>query len=95
MRNIVIQAIVFLVCFFGGIFVINLCMNSNAGDYTSEMDQATLPLVYTRVEGEKINCLRGYTSDIDASLLRDSVTPLEGTETVKLLIDTDEQEISD
>lgn len=95
MRNIVIQTIVFLVCFFGGIFVINLCMNSNAGDYTSEMDQATLPLVYTRVEGEKINCLRGYTSDIDASLLRDSVTPLEGTETVKLLIDTDEQEISD
>lgn len=93
MRNIVIRIIVFVLCFFGGIFVINLFMGSNAGDDTSEMDQATLPLVYTNVEGQKINCLHGYTSSVDASLLRDSVTPMEGEEKVKLVIDADQYHI--
>lgn len=89
MRNKIIQAIVFLLCFFVGVIGINYIMGSNAGDYSLEMDKATLPLIYTKVEGQRMNCLHGYTSEVDASLLRDSLTPLEEGEDISLVIDND------
>ncbi len=89
MRNRVIQIIVFIVCFIGGVIGINYVMGTNAGDNTLSMDQATLPLVYTKVASENVNCLHGYTSDIDAALLRDTLTPLEEGEPISLLIEND------
>lgn len=94
MRNKIIQVIVFLLCFLIGVIGINYIMGSNAGDYSLEMDKATLPLIYTRVEGQNLNCLHGYTSDVDASLLRDSLTPLEEGEDISLVIDNDDYEVS-
>ncbi|MCR4716159.1 MAG: hypothetical protein K5656_03170 [Lachnospiraceae bacterium] len=69
--------------------MINRLVGGNSGDYSMEMDPATLPVIYTRVADMDINMMHGYVSDIDASLLRDSVTPLVDGEIV-LVVDSNQ-----
>ncbi len=94
MRNVIIKIVLFVLCFFGGVWGMNIILGGDAGDYSTEMDQATLPLVYTNVKGNKINCMHGYTSEVDASLLHDSVTPMEGIRQVKLIINPNRYDVS-
>lgn len=66
---------------FGVIFIISLVLwnymlvgRNNHG--VRETTQATLPLLTLTVDGQEINQLHGYQGEVDASLLRDSVTPI-------------------
>lgn len=87
MRHVIARIALFILTFAGGVFLFNTLLSRGAGDTTYEMSSATLPLIYTRVDGENVNCMHGYTTDIDAALLKDSVTPMDGTDTVNLYID--------
>ena len=67
---------------FGVIFIVSLVLwnyflvgKNNQG--VRETAQATLPMLTIETDGEKINQLHGYSSDIDASMLRDSLTPID------------------
>ncbi len=66
---------------FGIIFMISLVLwnymlvgRNNHG--VRETTQATLPMLTLTVDGQEINQMHGYQGKVDASLLRDSVTPL-------------------
>lgn len=93
MRRVIGHIVLFIVALIAGIYGINHFMGSDAGDVTSKMDQATLPVIYTNVQGYKTNEMHGYISDIDMSLLRESVVPLEGSSEVSLLVKSDEYEV--
>lgn len=87
MRVKIISVLLFLLCFAGAVLAFDYVLVSDAGDNTSEMDSATFPLVYAVVNDMKINCMHGYVGDVDASLIRDTITPIEESEKVKLIVD--------
>lgn len=55
---------------------------------STTMDAATIPIVMMQTEnGTLFNELHGYTTDVDASLLNDSITPLPEDKKLKIVID--------
>lgn len=77
MRKGVLKAIV-LTLFFGiTILITSLLTHKNNIDLTTKMSEATLPVVYLQENGTNINELYGYTSEMDGTGVRDTITPLE------------------
>ncbi len=56
-------------------------------DSTAEMDSATLPLVYMKLENRDLNLLHGYTKSMDAATMRDAVYPLPEDRTVSFRVE--------
>ncbi len=76
MRKNIIKTVVLLVVFWATVAVMQLMGQQNNMDLTSEMAQATLPVVSMQRDGYKINELYGYRSKMDGTAMRDSITPL-------------------
>lgn len=57
-------------------------------DVTSEMPEATLPLVYMKQDGIQINKLYGYRSQMDGTAVRDTITPISEGLTLPVVIKT-------
>ncbi len=87
MKKGLIKGIVCFVTFFVSLFVISAVMNRGNTDMTMEMSAASFPLVYINYEGEHINCLHGYSNEMDVSFMRDTVTPLGEDRQLSLYID--------
>lgn len=87
MKKGLIKGIVCFVTFFVSIFVISAIMNRGNTDMTMEMSAASYPLVYINYEGEHINCLHGYSNEMDVPFMRDTVTPLGEDRQISLYID--------
>lgn len=56
-------------------------------DNTTVMEEATFPLVTLRTEGEIINLLHGYSSNLDADSIREALTPIGPDQTFEVIID--------
>lgn len=54
---------------------------------TMEMEEASLPSISLMVGEEELNRLYGYTSNLDWTLIRETITPLEGDQTFTVRID--------
>ena len=48
------------------------------------MTKATLPVLSIRLEDREVNRMHGYMGEIDAALLRDSITPIDSKGTLSL-----------
>lgn len=80
--------ILILICiFFGTIFFVNKIHNSGVEDVSVEMEQATLPIVYVRYSDRFINTLHGYTGKVDTTFFRDTITPMDYSQTIELWTD--------
>ncbi len=62
-------------------------------DNTTVMEDATFPLVTIRSGENSINLLHGYSTNLSANLLRESVIPLNTEKTFEAVIDQEEYEI--
>ncbi len=82
-----IKAVVLIVIFVATVLIVNRINNSGINNLAAEMEQPTLPLVYVKYEDKLINCMHGYTSDIDITLFRETITPIDKNKTVELWID--------
>ncbi|MDE6875952.1 MAG: hypothetical protein K2P87_16090 [Lachnospiraceae bacterium] len=58
----------------------------SANRKTTQMEEATLPVVTVLTEGGEINLMHGYCSNLDAMLFRESITPIAPGENVEILI---------
>lgn len=87
MKKGLIKGIVCFVTFTVSLFVISIVMNRGNTDITMEMSAASYPLVYINYEGEHINCLHGYSDEMDVSFMRDTITPLGEDRKISLYID--------
>lgn len=56
-------------------------------DNTTTMEEATLPIVSIKVGEDAINLLHGYTSNLDANKVRESIIPLGNDKVFEVLID--------
>jgi len=62
-------------------------------DNTIAMENATFPLVTIKTGGNKINLLHGYSSNLNANIVRDAVTPIGSDRTFEVLINQDAYDI--
>lgn len=75
------------------VFVITVIITSrvvNTGntDLTADMRSAALPVIHVNVNGEYINCLHGYVSEMEGSFLRGTITPMSADRTIPIKIKT-------
>ena len=87
MKKIIIKLITILIAFFLGIVTTSYLYNKGNMDMTAHMAEATLPVMYFEYEGNLINQTFGYTSQIDASCLRDAVMPLNDKRLVSIALE--------
>lgn len=95
MRKGVIKAVVLLSVFLITVAATGLFSYKNNTDMTSEMAPATLPVVYLQQGDARINGLYGYTSEMDGTGMRDTITPLEKDLSLPVVIKTYENEIEE
>ena len=69
------------------IFLVDKFQNRQYKNLAMEMENATLPLVYVDYEGRYINCLHGYTTVVDTTMLRDCITPVTDDKKVTFAVD--------
>ena len=62
-------------------------------DNTTSMENTTFPLLSLRSEGELINLLHGYSSNLDANSIREALMPIDMEQSYEVLIDQNEYDI--
>ena len=88
MNKVWIKRAVAIVVFLISIFVIDLILNRDNSEITTEMPQATLPVVSVLAEDYKINTMYGYTSRREEAYTKDSITPIPEDRKITLIVDT-------
>lgn len=63
--------------FTASLFFFGYLLNRGNTDLTKEMAPATLPVICVRENGHDFNRMFGYTTEMDYSVIRDGITPLE------------------
>ena len=76
MKKGLIKAGVLVVVFFAALIGFSLMTNQTNKDLTTDMANATLPMIDLYTGTQKINELHGYTVQMDASYMRDTITPV-------------------
>ena len=71
------QYVVIAIWFIASLFFFEYILNRGNTDLTKEMSEASLPVICARTDGHDFNRMFGYTADMDYSLIRDGITPLE------------------
>jgi uncharacterized protein (UPF0332 family) len=75
-----VLAIVFLIALLG----FNYYYAEKKNEAASEMVNATLPVLGIRIGDYEINQMHGYMDEIDEALLRETITPVDGSNTVNI-----------
>lgn len=88
MRKTLIKGAVVIIVFFSALFVISNLMNKGNADMTTEMGEASYPVIAMNYGGFRINVLHGYHEAMEVSQMRESLTPLVSGRKVNLDIDT-------
>lgn len=77
MKRVIFKIIISVIAFVATIFLCQFVMNRDNVNTTRNMEKASLPVVYMNINGEEVNTLYGYTSEMNVALMRDSITPLD------------------
>ena len=93
MKQAIIKVVILVTIFVGSLFGFNLLMGNKQNTMAAEMEEATLPLVALKCEGQTINSLHGYVNDMDAALVSVSITPMEEGQSLTILISPYKNEI--
>ena len=88
MKKGIIKLIAFSAVFLMSLAVVSMLMNRGHDNLTMDMPSATLPLITMKWENVLYNELHGYTTDMDVSFQRDTVTVLDESRETGFVIDT-------
>ncbi|MCC8103766.1 MAG: hypothetical protein LIP11_16455 [Clostridiales bacterium] len=86
-RNLVIRVIVLLLVFVVAVYVFARVLNQATPNTSEAMSGSTFPLVYMQNDGVSYNCLHGYAYEMDVNYIRDTVTVLDASHELDILID--------
>lgn len=76
MKKKIIKPIVLVIVFIGSLIITSIVTNHANEDLTTSMQAAALPLVNMYYGEMPVNELHGYTNEMDATGMRDTVTPV-------------------
>lgn len=88
MNKILRRFLILVGVFVAGLFVFSRLMNHETRDITTDMAEATLPVVYLMEDGQRVNELHGYVEEMNAASMRDTITPVESGGILPLEIDS-------
>ena len=88
MKKGLIKAAVLTTIFIVTLLVTGQVTNKDQLDLTTEMKEPVLPVIVLYNEDEPINELHGYLSQMNATGMRDTITPLSSSREVPLQIRT-------
>ena len=92
-QNKVIQISIFGIIFLVSLFIWNYTLVGRNNQGVTETQQSTFPLLNLSVDGKNINELHGYYGNVDASLIRDSITPVYENQ-IKVILKDAAEDIS-
>lgn len=84
----IVKGIVFGAVFIVAVILFSFSMNHTNEDLTAEMKDATLPVVNFYYQNEQLNELFGYVTEMEASYMRDSITPVDTNRILPMKIQT-------
>lgn len=87
-RNLLIRIVLLAALFAACVIGFSRMINKVTPDTAQEMEEATFPLVCMQKDGVDFNLLHGYSREVDASGLRDSITPLSDDRQITMKIET-------
>ncbi|MCM1283658.1 MAG: hypothetical protein NC180_07765 [Muribaculaceae bacterium] len=88
MKRKMIKPIVMLVVFFTALTIFAFTLNKDKQDLTTSMPEATLPVLSFTYENTPVNELHGYVNEMDATAMRDSITPVSGERQLPVTVKT-------
>ena len=95
MKKAIIKGIFLGIIFAAALWLISKIMNQGNTDMTTEMSEATYPIVAMFTEGHRINNLRGYAKSMDTAHLRDTIQPVGSDRKIDVRLNTYGNTISD
>lgn len=95
MHKKIIKFVVLLLVFCGSIWGISLLTDTDNVDLTSEMPEATLPVIYLQKGNTYINQLFGCKGEMDDLSIRDTITPLSSDMILPVTIQTFQVQIEE
>lgn len=87
MKKFILKLITLVIAFLLGIVSTSYLYNKSNKDMTAHMAEATLPILYFVQDEDYINQTYGYTGEMDASCLRDSIFPLDGERVLNIALE--------
>lgn len=93
MKKTIIKGFILVVVFIIGIYLLTMFRGREAVDQIANMSAPTLPTLYLNGSNEDMNELHGYTQEMEANYMRDTITPLSNDLTLPVTIKTYGEEI--
>ncbi len=84
MSRLGIMFVVFVIT----VIITSRVINKGNTDLTADMKGASLPVIHVNVNGEYVNCLHGYLSQMEGSYLRGTITPMSADRTIPIKVNT-------
>lgn len=88
--NILLRIIVMAVVCAATVYFVNIFQNRNYKNLAAEMTDSELPLAYVSYGDSLLNCMHGFTGDVDTTLLRDSITPIDDNKHIEIAVSNTE-----
>ena len=93
MRKGMIKAIVLAIVFFASVAIFSVMTNQVNEDLTTEMADVSLPILSLYSDNTEINELHGYTVEMNAGYMRDTITPIPANRMLPIKISTYQRKI--
>lgn len=93
MKKAIIKGVLLGMIFAVALMVLSKVMNQGNTDMTTEMGEATYPVVSMSLDGYRVNSLHGYADSMSSAYLRDTLQPVGNDRKVSVRIDTYGREI--
>ena len=93
MQKGAIKAVVLTVIFFVAVGVFSMMTNHVNEDLTTEMKNATLPVITLESSEQEVNELYGYHTKMNAASMRDTITPIGKDRKLPVTIQTYETSV--
>lgn len=94
-KSILIRIAVVIPVFIISVIGAEIYFNKNDVVTAQEMKSATFPIVFLKVEDEKVNPLFGYEKEMKVNTIRDSITPLAQDRKLSIAIETFGNDVTD
>ena len=88
MKRAIIKGCLLGIIFMAALTLISMIMNEGNTDMTTEMGEASFPIVSMSAGGHRVNHLHGYAENMNSAYLRDTLQPVDIDRRIAVQIDT-------
>lgn len=93
MRKLLIKFFVLLFAFLASVLIFSSIFNRRETVNTSDLEPASLPVLYMANGGVTINPMQGYTVGMQENTIRDSVTPMSTSRDLTVVVEPKESTV--